>query len=154
MRVYLVQLGKALSMEENPDRSLTDEGRRDVEKVAAFVKPLNLQVDAIVHSGKTRAAQTAELLASAVTTERGVAARDGLAPNDSVEPLRQELQTAVKDIMIVGHMPFLRILASALVVGQEPPSVVGFRQGGVVCLERTDEGTWHVAWVVTPELLQ
>jgi hypothetical protein len=31
--------------------------------------------------------------------------------------------------------------------------VVAFRQGGVVCLQRTENQTWQVAWMVTPELL-
>ncbi|GAB4338086.1 MAG: phosphohistidine phosphatase SixA [Candidatus Abyssubacteria bacterium] len=154
MKAYLVQHGEATSKEVNPDRPLTDKGRSDVFKVAALIRPLALQVGEIVHSGKARAAQTAELLAEVIVSVGGVKARDGLAPNDPVEPLREELNSVSQDIMLVGHLPFLGKLAAALVTGSEERNVVSFRQGGIVCLERSDDKRWAVAWMVTPDILK
>ncbi|GAI19193.1 unnamed protein product, partial [marine sediment metagenome] len=54
MKLYLVQHAKAASKQVSPQRPLTEEGRRDVQKVAAFVKPLKLWVDYLWHSGKRR----------------------------------------------------------------------------------------------------
>jgi len=44
-------------------------------------------------------------------------------------------------------------LAALLLVGDPERKVVGFRNGGVVCLERDEDGNWSVGWVLTPELL-
>ena len=66
MKVYLVQHGEAKSEEEDPQRKLTDKGIGEVQKVADFLRPLKLTVNAIWHSGKPRAQQTGELLAKAI----------------------------------------------------------------------------------------
>ena len=39
MRLYLVQHGAAKSEQEDPQRGLTDEGRRTVEKIAEVLAP-------------------------------------------------------------------------------------------------------------------
>ena len=80
MNLYLVQHGKAVAKEVDPDRSLTGQGRVEVKKVAAFIERLNLTVGWVWHSGKTRAAQTARILAEVVKADKGVLQRDGLAP--------------------------------------------------------------------------
>ena len=83
MRVYLVQHGRAKSKEEDPQRRLTDKGIGEVQKVADFLRPLELRIDAVWHSGKARAQQTAELLAEAVSDRDRVVQREGLGPNQS-----------------------------------------------------------------------
>ena len=78
MRVYLVQHGESRPEEEDPQRSLTDEGVRNVEKIARFLRPLGLKLETIWHSGKPRAQQTAELLADAVPSSQGILPRTAL----------------------------------------------------------------------------
>jgi phosphohistidine phosphatase len=153
MKLYLVQHAKAAVKEVDPQRSLTEQGRQETKKVVALVKPLNLSVDCIWHSGKKRAAQTAEILADAVKVKKESLARQGLGPNDDVAPLAQELAAAEKDVMIVGHLPFLSRLASLFLTGSESGDTVTFRNAGIVCLEGGEDKRWQVNWVVTPELL-
>jgi phosphohistidine phosphatase len=153
MKLYLVQHAKAASKDVDPQRPLTDEGRRDIEKVAAFLKPLKLTVDVLWHSGKTRAAQTAETLAQVVRVKEGMIARDGLTPNDDVTMLKDDLDVGDNDVMIVGHLPFLSKLASLLLAGDESAGTVAFQQGGVICLEQPAEGRWQIDWMIIPELL-
>ncbi len=163
MKLYFVQHAKAASKQVDPQRPLTEEGRRDIQKVAAFIKPLNLCVDYLWHSGKRRAVQTAEFLAEVVEINKAQTIHDGLGPNDDVTVLRDDLALAQQDVMIVGHLPFLSKLASLLLGGSEPrPSkrgegesanTVAFKQGGIVCLRRADENQWQIDWMVTPELL-
>lgn len=153
MRLYLVQHGEAKSKDVDPGRPLTEKGARDVEKVAAFLKPLGLSVGAVRQSGKARAAETAEILARSLAVKEGVVERAGLAPNDPVVPVKEEIARAAGDLMIVGHLPFLGKLAALLVAGAESADVVSFRNGGVVCLERGRGGSWSVLWAVTPEVL-
>jgi len=154
MKLYLVQHAKATTEQQDPQRPLTEEAKRDMAKVAGFIRPLDLSVDALWHSGKRRAEQTAELLAQAVKIETGPTARDGLAPNDDVTVLRDELAASRHDIMIVGHMPSLSRLASLLLTGTESADTVAFKNGGVVCLQRNERNRWQIDWIVTPEILR
>jgi phosphohistidine phosphatase len=152
MRVYLVQHGESRPEEEDPQRRLTDEGVRNVEKVARFLRPLSLELE-IWHSGKDRAQQTAEILAGAVSASQGLLQRNGLAPKDSVAPVKQAIEQSTGDLMIVGHLPFLGKLAALLVADSEETEIVAFKFGCVVCLERIDDGKWKLAWMIMPALL-
>lgn len=153
MKLYLVQHAKAAPKEVDPQRSLTEEGRRDIQKVAAFIKPLSLCVDYLWHSEKKRAAQTGEILAEVVKVNKALIAHDGLGPNDDVTTLRDELATAKQDIMIVGHLPFLDKLTSLLLTGSESANTVAFKNSGIVCLTRNNENQCQLDWIITPELL-
>lgn len=153
MKLYLVQHAKAASKEEDPQRSLTEVGRKELEKTAWFAGPLDLGVEVIWHSGKKRAAQTAEILAESIKPSQGVSVREGLGPNDDVMPVARELRAAEEDVMIVGHMPFLGRLASLLLTGSASGDTVSFRNAGIVCLGRGEDERWHICWVVVPEIL-
>jgi len=154
MRVYLVQHGESKSEEEDPQRRLTDKGIGEVQKVAGFLRPLKLAVDAIWHSDKARAQQTGELLAGALRARGGLVQRENLGPKDQIAATKEALEQTRVDLMIVGHLPFLGKLAALLVTGSEENEIVEFRFGGVVCVERRDDKKWKVAWMVTPSLLQ
>ena len=153
MKVYLVRHGDAVSSEIDRQRPLSDKGRADVRKIASFIRPLKVCVERIWHSGKQRAAQTAEILAGAVATEKGCSAREGLGPNGDVSTIADELDAYDADLMIVGHLPFLWNLTSLLTTGRETADVVAFSAGAMVCLKRRDHGTWQINWMITPELL-
>ena len=135
----------------DPQRGLTQAGRAQVEKVAEYLKSLNLSVDCVWHSGKTRAEQTAEILAEAITVKEGVIAHPGLSPNDRPEPIRDEIESAGQDVMIVSHLPFVAILTSALLTGSQSNWPINFNEATTVCLERQSENHWQEKWVVTPE---
>jgi phosphohistidine phosphatase len=153
VKLYLIQHGEATTDEVDPSRPLTARGRSDVQKIASFLKGAGVGPRLILHSGKTRARQTAEIIAAQLGPDCQVKERGGLAPNDPVKEIVSEISGMTNDLMIVGHLPFLGKVASALLSGAESKNVVAFRQGGVVCLQRTENQTWQVAWMVTPELL-
>ena len=152
MKLYLVQHAKAASKDIDPARSLTEEGLRDIRKVAAFIKPMNLSVDYLWYSGKKRAQQTAECLAEVITINQEHTARDGLAPNDDVKAIENQIMSLKRDIMIVGHLPFLSKLACLLVTGRDSSETVAFRNAGVVCLNYNDN-QWQLDWLIIPEIL-
>jgi len=154
MRIYLVQHGEAKSEQEDPRRTLTDNGIREVQKVADFLRPLTVEVDTVWHSGKSRAQQTAELLATTLGAQARVVAREGLGPKDSVAPMKEALEHAGGNVMIVGHLPFLGKLVALLVTSHEEIEIVEFQYGSVVSLERGIDGSWKVRWMITPGLLQ
>jgi phosphohistidine phosphatase len=153
VRVYLVRHGEALPKEVDPDRGLSEEGRREVQKVAAFLEGLAIDVESVWESGKKRATQTAGIMAAAVRSRCGVECRSGMAPNDPVEPIAEKLAFQKEDIMLVGHMPFLADLASQLMLGRQGQELIRFPAAAVVCLESGFRGRWAVSWVVAPGIL-
>ena len=148
-----MQHGKPVSKEENPDRPLSEEGRRDVGKMALLLHTCIPLPGEILHSGKTRAEQTAEIIASKLGPGMNVRKRGGLAPLDDVREIGETLGQDLKDTIIVGHLPHLTRLASFLLRGDETHSLVRFQQGGILCLEREDAGDWSIGWMVVPEIL-
>ncbi len=154
MRLYLVRHGEARPKDIDPDRHLTDKGRRDVRKTAAFLRPMAIKASAVWHSGKTRAAETADLFADSLTAKEGIVEHAGLAPDDPVGPVKKEVDSAVDDLVIAGHLPFLGKLASVLAAGSESADVVAFEEGSVVCLERNTDAAWRIVWAVSPDSLR
>jgi len=126
MKVYLVRHGDTVSSSVDPQRPLSEQGMADIRRIASFVKPLEISVEHIWHSGKPRAAQTAEILAGAVSAEEDCSSRDDLGPNSDASAIADELEAYDTDLMIVGHLPFLWNLTSLLTAGTEAADVVGF----------------------------
>lgn len=154
MKFYLVQHGEATSEEVDPSRPLTAKGHQDVQKMSSFLKAAGLGPLTIRHSGKARARQTAEIITTHLGSGCQVQQGENLGPNDPVQRLAQEISEMTGEFMIVGHLPFLGKLASTLLAGSDAKNLVAFRQGGVVCLQRSEDKAWQVAWMVAPELLR
>ncbi len=153
MRLYLMQHGKSKSKEEDPGRSLTDKGRSEVERVAAFLaRTAPSESVPIRHSGKTRARETAEALAGTLETAT-VEETDGLAPLDDPALWAERLGETDKEMVLVGHLPHLARLTSLLLVGDPKRGIVEFSNAGMVCLQRNEDGRWALLWSVVPALL-
>lgn len=150
MKLLLVQHGEAVSKDQDPDRPLTDRGRADVAALAALLERAGQLPDAVWHSGKTRARQSAELLTATGTLD----ARDGLGPNDDPAAFAQSLADEARDRAIVGHQPFLGKLASHLLVGSADALHLGFEPGSAAELGRRDDGGWALTGFVRPALLR
>ncbi|HWU40268.1 MAG TPA: phosphohistidine phosphatase SixA, partial [Candidatus Acidoferrum sp.] len=148
-----MQHGEAAPEESDPARPLTPRGRLDVLKVSSVLENAGISSIPIRHSSKTRARQTAQIIASAIGSENITSEEKNLNPNDPIRGVADEISSLSGDLMIVGHLPFLGKLASFLLTGSEDAAIVAFRMGGTVCLER-DERHWQVAWMVVPELIQ
>ena len=149
MRLYLVQHGQAKTEDEDPLRPLTDQGVEDVVRVAHLaLGHIGVGPGRVVHSGKTRARQTAEIWSGLIGC--GVEEADELGPNDDPTVWGERLQETAHDLMVVGHLPHLGRLAGLLLTGAADRPVVRFRPGGLVALERTDAG-WTVGAVLPPD---
>ena len=154
MKLYLVRHGTPVPKEKNPDKPLSDEGREEVERVAAFMKKAGVAVHTVFHSGKTRARETAQIMASKLQPDREVLKKQGLSPLDTVTEIAHEIEKSERDVMIVGHLPHLSKLLSLLTTGNQAITVVNFHPGGVVCLcPAEEEKVWTVAWMLVPEIV-
>lgn len=154
MTAYLIQHGKSTSKEEDRDRPLTEEGRREVARVAAHLaRTGGPPPPRIVHSGKTRARQTAEILGEEAGEETAVEEGEGLAPMDDPGEWARRLRDS-GSVALVGHLPHLARLAGPCLTGDPDAEPVRFRNGGVVALEPDEEGDgWVLAWALVPELV-
>jgi phosphohistidine phosphatase len=151
MYCYLMQHGEAKTESEDSARSLSERGREEVRLVALHAAAAGVQVAEILHSGKLRALQTAKILADYLRPPRGTREIEGLGPNDDPKKARADLAAASEPLMIVGHLPHLSHLASALILGEPKTDLIRFRTGAMVCLART-EGAFRLEWLLTPEL--
>jgi phosphohistidine phosphatase len=148
VRLYLIQHGEAKSEEQDPDRPLTDHGVTDVRRVVGVAAGTgSVVVERILHSGKTRARQTAAPWGEALDVP--IEEADGLAPRDDPAIWAARVAAESRDMMLVGHLPHLARLAGLLVAGDPDCPLIAFRQGGLVGLEEGPAG-WSVWLVLSP----
>jgi phosphohistidine phosphatase len=153
MRIYLTQHGLAVPKDIDPDRPLTDQGRDDVRRLADFLSNAGIRIDQVLHSGKTRAAQTAAILAEVIPTQGQPHKHAGLGPKDPVEELSADIAGWSSDTLIVGHLPHLGRLAALLLTADADRPLLAFQPASMACLERDADGHWLLAWMARPELL-
>lgn len=153
MKIYLVQHAEALPKDVDPERPLSEAGRRDAEHVAAFLRKAKVHATRVVHSGKRRASDTAAILASALARKPGIEETEGLNPEDSPKKFAGRIDELGDGTIIVSHLPFLSRLVSQLVAEDDTVELVRYEPGSVVCLEQDEAGAWVIAWMLRPELL-
>ncbi len=150
MAVYLVQHGKYVSSDLDPEKSLSSEGINEVLRIAETAKSNGVQVSCIQHSGKKRARQTAEIMCSILNPGIDIEQRDGINPLDDVIPVARKIDS-VANTMLVGHLPFMERLAAYLITGIAENPVFKFQNGGILCLEKpTESRTWIIKWALVP----
>jgi len=153
MYLYLVQHGEAKKEDEDPARGLTAKGIEDVRKTASFAAKARVKVNRILHSGKTRAEQTANIFGEALKPKEGVIVSGDLAPMDDPAVWAKRIAETSEDTMLVGHLPFMAKLAGLLLCRIVEMTFVDFKMGGIVCLKRLDDGRWMLEWMAVPELI-
>lgn len=153
MKLYLTQHGLAVAKDVDPERPLSEQGRRDVRRLADFLANAGVRVEQVLHSGKTRAQQTAAILADSLSPTAQPQTQAGISPNDPAEPLVAEIMAWSADTLLVGHLPFLGRLAALLLAGDANRPTLAFAPGSMACLERDHDGRWSLCWMIRPELL-
>lgn len=154
MNLYLVQHAEAKAKEEDPERHLTDIGLANIKKVASFLaQNSDIHLNTIIHSGKARAIQTAEVLAEKLNPSSGLEVGKELGPVSSPWGWVENLSQIDNDIMLVGHLPHLNRLASLLLCQDETKKIVEFRNGGVLHLLKDESGIWTIRWMVIPQII-
>jgi phosphohistidine phosphatase len=149
MEFYLVRHGEAVSQAVNGQRPLTPGGRRDVERIGQAAAERGIQPAQIFHSGLLRAQQTAEILGERLGRIDGVRELVGLRPDDDPVIAKAELESSTVSLMLVGHLPHIRRLASFLVAGDADRELVEFAPATVLGLSYEDY-RWKILWKLTP----
>lgn len=154
MKLYLARHGEALSRAEDPGCPLAPAGRVQVRKVAGMLARMNVRVGLIECSTKERAIETARILADAIGARDLVVPREGLAPNDKIETVKKDLMEAREDRMLVGHLPFMEAMTSALLGGPKSRVRVSLSPATMLCLSGDPGVSWSLDWLVHPEMLE
>lgn len=150
MALYLVQHGKSLSEEVDRERGLSPEGINEVTRIAEVAKGYGVKPGRILHSGKKRARQTAEIFATFLLSGEEVVYTAGIGPMDDVTELAKKVKTE-DDWMLVGHLPFMGKLAGYLITGSAEKQVFRFQNGGIVCLDKdANSPWWFIKWALMP----
>ena len=152
MALLLVQHGKSLPKDKDPAKGLSEEGISEVEHIAGIAKKSGVNVRRIMHSGKKRALQTAEIFASALKPDGGIQEIEGINPLDDVAVFADKIEVG-DNLMLVGHLPFMERLTSHLITGSIEKPVFKFQNGGILCMDK-DLATknWVVKWALMPDI--
>ena len=153
MKLYLVQHGEACTKEENPDRPLTRKGKEDIARLAAFIGNAGIEVGRVIHSGKLRAQQTAEILCQCMAPGVELETSSQINPNDPPRIFDWQSGEQDMDRLVVGHLPFLARLVSLLLIENDERILVAFSPGSMVCLDLDSGGQGLIRWMLRPELL-
>ncbi len=153
MKLYLVQHGEAISKDTNSERPLTEKGHNDIRKMSQLFTQADISLEQVIHSGKLRAAQTAEYFVKNLREPSVVKVNDHIKPKETLQPLTEQILSWNNDTLIIGHLPYLAKLVSYLTTENESSLTISFQPGTAVCLQRKDNLQWQINWMVRPELL-
>jgi phosphohistidine phosphatase len=164
MNIFILRHGIAVErgtkgFEKDSERPLTGKGKRQLRKSATAMKRMKLRFDLILSSPYQRARQTAEIVAEELKLEKRLKLSDTLKAENSPESVLMEmtrLKPAPKNLLLVGHEPYLSHLISRLVSGNENMAM-DFKKGGLCKLETTGTGSTanaQLVWLLTPRLMK
>lgn len=146
MKVYLIHHATAFKLEEDPARHLTELGREQADRLGTRFAAAGVDPVRILHSDKQWVRETAERIADVMgLSDRLAVAEYPIDTNDDVAPFISEIEASSGDLMMVGHVAYLRRAAARLVTGDETLQVISFKPdfGTAFCLEKEDDD-----WIV------
>lgn len=154
MKLYCVRHGEAEDGGVNEERALTESGREGIETIARFMGEAGLHIDHLLHSPKLRAVQTAEIFAKYLQADQVNECASLLDEENDVDPLVDMMPAWHGDTMLVGHLPFMYKLISAIVLDkQDYYPIVNYPPGTVICLDRYNNERWIITWMLNPQLV-
>ncbi|HEV2262655.1 MAG TPA: phosphohistidine phosphatase SixA [Candidatus Rubrimentiphilum sp.] len=155
MKVYFLRHGIAVDAAEwkggDADRPLTDDGRKQLKKIAKALRDLDLGLNAIVTSPLLRAKHTAEIVAGKLGID--VQEDERLSPefdNPRLSELLQDHRDA-QSILLVGHEPSMSTVIGKLVLAAK----IDLKKAGIALVDvpapSSQSGT--LLWLIPPKVL-
>jgi phosphohistidine phosphatase len=144
--IFLVHHAQAVRSEVDAQRPLSETGRAHAERLARDAAARGVKPDAIWHSGKLRARQTAEPFWKLCNPFAEFSAVRGLQPDDPPEMIRDQLLGESRHVMLVGHMPNIDRVHE-LLLRRHAGARESFPLHGVVALDR-EGAEWKEIWRV------
>lgn len=151
MNLYILQHGEAVAKEIDPERPLSEQGKRDIRILALHMQNMGVQLGNVFHSGKLRAEQSARFIAETLSPEILPVQTEGLNPNDDPTVIIGDIEQMNENILIASHMPFVSRLCSTLLTGTTEAEFASV-PGTLFCLEKAEDN-WRLAYMLTPDFL-
>ncbi len=156
MRLYLINHAHAVPRDRVTDtskRPLSDKGRKDTVNFANFLKKTGETVDRILHVDTSWTLENAELLSKELGGVKVEATAYPLKADDDATPFIDEMNNCSENVALAGPSKVCYQVVGKLLAGRTEPHVAAFANGVCVCLERNDDGTWIMQWMIRPEQL-
>lgn len=162
MDIYILRHGEAgnsiPARAKDAERSLTVEGKEEVEEVARSISRLKIKPDRIATSPLKRSRETAEIVAKALKGRYKVEVWDELKPEGNKQDLYSRLSKLKPEssVLCVGHEPYLSQTIGE-VMGHSGPSGIILRKAGLARLSITTfspKAKGELRWLLTPRLLK
>ena len=161
MNLYVLRHGIAVEVgtpgyPKDADRPLIAKGERRLWQVAEAMEAMELSFDLILSSPYVRARRTAEIIAEAFNSRKKLEISADLAPDGSVKKLVEflnGLEPAPREVLLVGHEPYLSGLISLLASGDETHAVT-MKKGGLcnISVDSLKYGRCaSIEWLLTPK---
>ena len=151
MYLYLMRHATAFNKEEDPNRSLNEQGREEATRVADFLKEKHIVFSNIFHSPITRSIETAHIVAKTLN----ITAVQLLAPLDAdfpVQTLIQAIDHLESGSLLVGHLPNIEHVFNAYLSGSYYNAIVDFPPATLGCFKK-ESNSWILQWLINPKLL-
>ena len=148
MILYLLRHGEASHSDPGKPSSLTPKGKADVTRLAEHFVKKHWKIDALWHSPKTRAIQTAGIFREALEIPgKNAEEKNSLSPEGDIQEIYREILAQKSErLLLVSHLPFLPSLASLLTESPSPP--FSFPTSGMAAFEA--DKTFKLLWTLDP----
>jgi len=162
MDLYILrhaEAGKRLPAQaRDAERSLTAEGKEELEDIARSLARLKLMPDHIVTSPLKRSRETATIVAKALKGRDKVEIWDELKPEGSKQELYKRLSKLKPEsnVLCIGHEPYLTQAINEM-MGHQGASKIILRKCGLARLSIkafAPKVDGELRWLLTPRLLK
>ena len=155
MLIYLSRHGEASHTGPDKPSSLTPRGQADVTRMAEFlVEKKNFKINAIWHSPKTRAVQTAQIYWKVLENPKTpMEEKISLSPDGDIHEIYNDLlHQKAGNFLLVSHLPFLPDLISLLTRDSPGAPDFNFPTSGIAAFEF--DKTFRFLWALDPGSLK
>lgn len=153
MKIYCMRHGQVSDVVGGMGPALSDLGAREITNMAHFLKRQGVDFSHVLHSEKTRAVQTADIMTTVVNPGLAMESNELLTVAEDVITMASDVEQWSDDTLLVGHLPMMQELVSMLCLRDPLRLSLSFIPGTIVCLERQQQQRWVIAWLLSPAIV-
>jgi phosphohistidine phosphatase len=148
------EAGRRSTLRDDSKRSLTVNGKKEIEEVSKGLNSMELELDYIFTSPLSRSKQTAEIVFKNLKCKNQIGILDELKPGGNKLELYNKLSILKQDssVLIVGHEPYLsELIGEAISSGD---SSIDLKKAGLARIKTTSllpKIQGELRWLLTPK---
>lgn len=155
MNLYIVRHGDSLTNYPDKMRPLSDEGKKDIEKIGKLLRDNKISMEKIFTSPFLRAFQSAEIISKYLSSQIDIIETDNLLPEADPKELISFLNANYsRSILIVSHQPLIGRLVASLIGCKNLQLEI--KKGALLNIESANpvvEGGCVLKFLVYPEII-